>query len=144
SASLAGSRTEHLAGRWAAKEAFIKAWSQAIYGNPPVIEPDLVNFAEIEVSPDRRGRVALQVKGEVAAKVQESIGDVELSLSISQDGDYANAQCLMRYQRWSIKDMKGLPGSREGPFGVQVLLLRCCVEPLRTLQITPYCKGIAE
>ena len=27
SASLAGSRTEHLAGRWAAKEAFIKAWS---------------------------------------------------------------------------------------------------------------------
>src|SRR5699024_12193394 len=50
-ASLAGSRTEHLAGRWAAKEAFIKAWSQAIYGNPPVIEPDLVNFAEIEVLP---------------------------------------------------------------------------------------------
>lgn len=95
SASLAGSRTEHLAGRWAAKEAFIKAWSQAIYGNPPVIEPDLVNFAEIEVLPDRWGRVALQLKGEVAAKLQESIGDVELSLSISHDGDYATATCVL-------------------------------------------------
>uniref|UniRef100_UPI0001E07C49 Phosphopantetheine protein transferase, Ppt1p n=1 Tax=Corynebacterium ammoniagenes TaxID=1697 RepID=UPI0001E07C49 len=97
--SLAGSRTEHLAGRWAAKEAFIKAWSQAIYGKPPVIEPDLVNFAEIEVLPDRWGRVALQLKGEVAAKLQESIGDVELALSISHDGDYATALCLLRYQR---------------------------------------------
>lgn len=96
--SLAGSRTEHLAGRWAAKEAFIKAWSQAIYGKPPVIEPDLVNFAEIEVLPDRWGRVALQLKGEVAAKLRESIGVVELSLTISHDGDYATAQCLMRYQ----------------------------------------------
>lgn len=96
--SLAGSRTEHLAGRWAAKEAFIKAWSQAIYGKPPVIEPDLVNFAEIEVLPDRWGRVALQLKGEVAAKLRESIGEVELSLTISHDGDYATAQCLMRYQ----------------------------------------------
>lgn len=98
-ANVAGTRTEHLAGRWAAKEAFIKAWSQAIYGKPPVVEPDLVNFAEIEVLPDRWGRVALQLKGEVAAKLQESLGDVELSLSISHDGDYATAQCLMRYQR---------------------------------------------
>lgn len=97
--SLAGSRTEHLAGRWAAKEAFIKAWSQAIYGKPPVIEPDLVNFAEIEVLPDRWGRVALQLKGEVAAKLQGSLGDVELALSISHDGDYATAQCLLRYER---------------------------------------------
>ena len=98
-ANVTGTRTEHLAGRWAAKEAFIKAWSQAIYGKPPVVEPDLVNFAEIEVLPDRWGRVALQLKGEVAAKLQESLGDVELSLSISHDGDYATAQCLMRYQR---------------------------------------------
>ena len=98
-ARFAGSRTEHLAGRWAAKEAFIKAWSQAIYGKPPVIEPDLVNFAEIEVLPDRWGRVALHLKGEVAARLQDSLGRVELSLSISHDGDYATAQCLMRYQQ---------------------------------------------
>lgn len=94
---FAGSRTEHLAGRWAAKEAFIKAWSQAIYGKPPMIEPDLVNFAEIEVLPDRWGRVALHLRGEVAAKLHESMGDVELSLSVSHDGDYAIAQCLMRF-----------------------------------------------
>lgn len=95
--SFAGTRTEHLAGRWAAKEAFIKAWSQAIYGRPPVIDPDQVNFAEIEVIPDRWGRVALQLKGEVAAALAESVGEVALSLSISHDGDYATAQCLMRY-----------------------------------------------
>ena len=98
-ASYAGSRTEHLAGRWAAKEAFIKAWSQAIYGNPPVIDPDGVNFAEIEVIPDRWGRVALNLRGNVAARLHESVGDVELSVSISHDGDYATAQCLLRYQR---------------------------------------------
>lgn len=98
SETFAGTRIEHLAGRWAAKEAFIKAWSQAIYGKPPVIEPDLVDFAEIEVLPDRWGRVALQLKGTVARGVEESIGGFQISLSISHDGDYATAQCLLRYQ----------------------------------------------
>ena len=98
SGGLSGTRTEHLAGRWAAKEAFIKAWSQAIYGKPPVIEPDLVNFAEIEVLPDRWGRVALHLKGEVVWSARFAC-DVSLALSISHDGDYATAQCLLRYQR---------------------------------------------
>lgn len=83
-------RAEHLAGRWAAKEAFVKAWSQSIYGLAPVIEPDHVNFAEIEVVADRFGRVAIQLSGKVATVAPQA-----QSLSISHDGDYAVATCLV-------------------------------------------------
>ncbi|WP_018296210.1 holo-ACP synthase [Corynebacterium lubricantis] len=83
-------RAEHLAGRWAAKEAFIKAWSQALYGLPNRIEPDRVDFSEIEVVADRFGRVALELHGEVA-----SVALPAQSLSISHDGDYAMAACIV-------------------------------------------------
>ena len=95
---VAGQRPDralHLAGRWAAKEAFIKAWSQAIYGRPPVISPDLVDFREIEIQPDRWGRVAVVTRGEVDTAVATSLGRVATSLSISHDGDTAVATCLV-------------------------------------------------
>lgn len=95
---VAGQRPDrglHLAGRWAAKEAFIKAWSQAIYGRPPVMSPDLVDFREIEVQPDRWGRVAVVTRGEVERTLGESLGEVATSLSISHDGDTAVATCLI-------------------------------------------------
>lgn len=82
-------RAVHLAGRWAAKEAFIKAWSQSVYGRPPLIGQDGVDFSEIEVIPDRWGRVALNLRGEVAAQC----GRPQTSLSISHDGAYAVAVC---------------------------------------------------
>lgn len=82
-------RAEHLSGRWAAKEAFIKAWSQSLYGRPPLIGHDAVDFAEIEVVPDRWKRVAYRVRGEVAEKA----GDFEATVSISHDGAYAIAVC---------------------------------------------------
>lgn len=82
-------RATHLAGRWAAKEAFIKAWSQSIYGRPPLIGEDSVDFSEIEVRPDRWNRPALQLRGEVA----RLSGDPQTSISISHDGDYAVAVC---------------------------------------------------
>lgn len=88
-------RAEHLAGRWAAKEAFIKAWSQALYGRPPVLGPDAVNFAEIEVRPDAWGRVAIALSGEVAAAVVDSLGEYAASASISHDGDYATATVIL-------------------------------------------------
>lgn len=88
-------RALHLAGRWAAKEAFIKAWSQAIYGRPPLIDPDGVDFTEIEIRPDRWGRVAVELHGEVAQAVLASVGEIRTSLSISHDGDYAMATCLL-------------------------------------------------
>lgn len=95
---VAGQRPDralHLAGRWAAKEAFIKAWSQAIYGRPPLISPDLVDFREIEIQPDRWGRVAVVVRGQIEQAVRESLGEVATSLSISHDGDTAVATCLI-------------------------------------------------
>ena len=84
-------RAQHLAGRWAAKEAFIKAWSQALYGRPPVLAEEAVDWAEIEVRPDAWGRVALELRGEIARLARESLGDFSTALSISHDGDYATA-----------------------------------------------------
>lgn len=89
-------RAAHLAGRWAAKEAFIKAWSQALYGRPPVIAPEQVAWGEIEVQPDRWGRVAIALRGRVAEAVAQSLGQVHTSLSISHDGDYATATVLLQ------------------------------------------------
>ena len=82
-------RAEHLAGRWAAKEAFIKAWSQSLYGRPPVLAE--VNWAEIEVQPDAWGRVAIALHGDVA----RAAGTPRCSLSISHDGDYATATVIL-------------------------------------------------
>lgn len=88
-------RATHLAGRWAAKESFIKAWSQALYGRPPVMAAEQVVWAEVEIRPDRWGRVAVEPTGTIATAVAESIGAYSCSLSISHDGDYATATCLI-------------------------------------------------
>ena len=88
-------RPEHLAGRWAAKEAFIKAWSQALYGCPPLIAEEDVNWTEIEIVADTFGRVAIRLAGKIQQAVDESIGPVQSSLSISHDGDYATAVVLL-------------------------------------------------
>lgn len=88
----------HLAGRWAVKEAFIKAWSQTMYGRPPAIGEDAVDFAEIVVRPDAWGRIAIELHGEVAAAFSQMPGDgADLAASISHDGDYATATCVIRW-----------------------------------------------
>lgn len=76
-------RAEHLAGCWAAKEAFVKAWSQALYGQPPV-EAEMI-WNQICVEQDQWGRVRLR---------QDFI-DTSVEISISHDGDYATAVCLV-------------------------------------------------
>lgn len=88
---IGAARAQHFAGRWAAKEAFIKAWSQALYGRPPVLAEEAVDWAEIEVRPDAWGRVAVELRGEIARLARESLGDFSTALSISHDGDYATA-----------------------------------------------------
>lgn len=45
-----------LAGRWAVKEAYVKAWASTRFGRPPQIAPDDFNFAEVEVVQDVFGR----------------------------------------------------------------------------------------
>ncbi|QTH59385.1 holo-ACP synthase [Corynebacterium hindlerae] len=76
-------RTQHLAGCWAAKEAFVKAWSQSMYGQPPVAEEMI--WSQLCVEQDQWGRVRLR-QDLVAAHVE---------ISISHDGDYATAVCLL-------------------------------------------------
>ena len=98
---------QHLAARWAAKESFIKAWSQAHVlcaksrgtTSSPVILAEDVDWREIEVVTDRWGRPSLRLSGTVARAVERSLGE-EVStpgcwpVSMSHDGDYAAAIVL--------------------------------------------------
>ena len=81
-------RAPHLAARFAAKEAFIKAWSTANSGRIPALKS--VDMREIEVVHDPHGRPALRLHGAVhAAYRSQELGSVHLSLS--HDGDMAAA-----------------------------------------------------
>ena len=85
----------HAGGLWAAKEAFIKAWSCAIFGSPPPIGADDVDWREIEVIHDEWNRPALALHGDVAAACEESLGAPSTwraLVSISHDGECAIAQ----------------------------------------------------
>ena len=98
------SPAQHLAARWAAKEAFIKAWSQAHaqYANSrgnsasPVILSEDVDWREVELVTDRWGRPSLRLSDAIARAVELSLGQ-EVSIpgcwpvSLSHDGDYAIA-----------------------------------------------------
>lgn len=93
--------TQHLAARWAAKEALVKAWSGALYGQaPPMAETDL-DWREIEVVADQWRRPALvlhgQVGKEIAALAVSSPPNTQVvaHLSLSHDGDYATATVLL-------------------------------------------------
>jgi len=78
----------HLAVRFAAKEAFIKAWSTANTGRIPALKS--VDMREIEVIHDAHGRPALRLHGAVHDAYQsQALGEVHLSLS--HDGDMAAA-----------------------------------------------------
>ena len=85
----------HAGGLWAAKEAFIKAWSCALFGSPPRIGADDVDWREIEVIHDEWNRPALAVHGHVAAACEESLSAPSTwraLVSISHDGECAIAQ----------------------------------------------------
>lgn len=82
----------HLAVRWAAKEAVVKAWSAALYGSPPPIPPDLLRWSEIETVCDAWGRPAIRLSGEVARQVAATVGeDARWNVSLSHDGGSAIA-----------------------------------------------------
>lgn len=85
----------HLAARWAAREAFIKAWSAALLGRAPVVEdsPDLL--AGISVTADQWGRPALHLSACVARAFADSCPGATPSLSLSHDGDYAMAIVIL-------------------------------------------------
>lgn len=86
---------QSLAARWAAKEAFIKAWSSLYYGHEDPLERDQVDWSEIEVVNDRWGRPSLRFHGAIADALQQTESEISASLtwlvSLSHDGNYAIA-----------------------------------------------------
>ncbi|MCB9640420.1 MAG: holo-ACP synthase [Myxococcales bacterium] len=82
----------HLAARFAAKEALIKAWSSALFGSPPPLSH--VSFREIEVIHDTFSRPALRLHGKVALAL-EALSPYHLHLSLSHDGDTAAAIVIL-------------------------------------------------
>ncbi|MDR1448583.1 MAG: 4'-phosphopantetheinyl transferase superfamily protein [Candidatus Ancillula sp.] len=92
----------HLAGKWAAKEAFVKAWSNLLISLQPPIKQNLLVFSEIQVQKDIYQRAFIKLSGEVLEKFKSSLSishgvsdiqTVDISTSISHDGNYATAIC---------------------------------------------------
>jgi holo-[acyl-carrier protein] synthase len=88
-------RAVHLAGRFAAKEALVKAWSAARRGAAPALAR--VELRDVEVVADDFGRPALRLHGAVASAVNELAAGASLSshLSISHDGPVAAAVVIL-------------------------------------------------
>lgn len=80
-----------LAGRWAAKEATIKAWSSSRYGQNPKVSPHLVKYNEIEVVTDVWRRPKIRLHGEFA----NHMANLKLFVSISHDGNIAAATVII-------------------------------------------------
>ncbi len=89
-----GRRTDaarHLAARWAAKEAVVKAWSASLYGTPPVMDDEALRL--IEVVSDAWGRPRIRLNGEVAKHLE----GCAVEISLSHDGDYATAYAVLHH-----------------------------------------------
>lgn len=84
-----GDPARHLAARFAAKEAFVKAWSGGFFGAPPIVER--VDLRHVEVVADAWGRPALRL----ASPLADRVGPLVAHLSLSHDGDYAIAQVAL-------------------------------------------------
>ena len=86
-------KTPHLAARYAAKEAFIKAWSASNPGEVPALSS--VDMREIEVATDAHGRPGIRLHGRVAEAVTaRGLGHTHLSLS--HDGGVAAAVVVIQ------------------------------------------------
>ena len=82
-------KTPYFAGRYAAKEAFLKAWSVSRAGNPPVMSN--VQFTDLEVKNDNWGRPTMALHGEVRRLFYAGSVQPRIHLSISHDGPVATA-----------------------------------------------------
>jgi holo-[acyl-carrier protein] synthase len=86
-------RVRHLAARFGAKEAFVKAWSMSRLGRAPALPS--VRWQEIEVGRDAWGRPLLRLTGRTAAAVADTLGAVSATVSISHDGPVAAAVVVL-------------------------------------------------
>lgn len=99
---LPSAAVPHLAARWAAKEAVVKAWSGALYGMSPPLAAEEVDWREIEVIHDHWQRPALRLHGRFAESVRHSLHDrvatvdrLRWHLSLSHDGPHAIAYVVL-------------------------------------------------
>lgn len=79
----------HLAARWAAKEAVIKAWSASIHGQPPVMDQHVHHLIEVVLDAWDRPRIRLH------SEVARWLDGHEIEVSLSHDGDYAIAYVVL-------------------------------------------------
>lgn len=83
------SAARHLAARWAAKEAVIKAWSGSRFAQRPVLPEDI--HRDIEVVTDMWGRPRVRLTGAIA----EYLADVTIHVSLTHEGDTAAAVAIL-------------------------------------------------
>ncbi len=83
----AGGAAQHLAVRWAAKEALVKAWSSLGYGQLPA--RTTVDLREIEVRLDAWGCPAIRLHGQVAQALTAVA--IHVSLTHDKEADVAAA-----------------------------------------------------
>lgn len=83
-----------LAARFAAKEAFVKAWSSSRYGRTPALGEWAPS--EVEVVGDVHGRPSLALHGAIASAVHTLLGERWTAhLSLSHDGPVAAAVVVL-------------------------------------------------
>jgi holo-[acyl-carrier protein] synthase len=80
----------HLAGRFAAKEAFVKAWSASRRGRPPQLAT--VDLLDIEVVDDGYGRPGIRLHGPIKQALADATA---VHVSISHDGGVAAATVIL-------------------------------------------------
>ena len=85
SASSRARQAEHLAGRFAAKDAASKALGTGVMS-------DGIAFTDFEIIPSIGGAPKLHLRGK-AKEVAESMGVISTSVSITHEGEYAAAFC---------------------------------------------------
>ena len=81
----------HLGARFAAKEAFLKAWDQRFWGAAPPIASTAIDHRDIEVVTDAWGRPKLVLHNDIA----RVLGPLRAEVSLSHDGPFASAVVLL-------------------------------------------------
>ncbi|RWA22449.1 4'-phosphopantetheinyl transferase [Mycolicibacterium brumae DSM 44177] len=79
----------HLAARWAAKEAVIKAWSGSRFAQRPVL-PEAIH-RDIEVVTDMWGRPKVRLSGDIG----RHLADVTIHVSLTHEKDTAAAVAIL-------------------------------------------------
>jgi holo-[acyl-carrier protein] synthase len=88
-ADKSSTAARHLAARWAAKEAVIKAWSGSRFAQRPMLPVGI--HRDIEVITDMWGRPKVRLTGEIA----EHLAEVVIHVSLTHEGDTAAAVAIL-------------------------------------------------